>query len=86
VCRGGVTNQEGEALKNKMGIVAGAWGVHYCTYCPKNLAGFGQYRGESPMERKFPGNSMKPGIIYPDFSEIYLIGDFLPSTLGNFPS
>jgi hypothetical protein len=50
---------------------------------PKNEADFRKYRGASPLEGKFTGDSRKLGIISSDYWEISPPGDFLPNTLGN---
>jgi hypothetical protein len=52
-------------------------------HCPKNNAHFLKYRGGSPLEEKFPGNSRKLGIISSVYWEISPPGAFLPYTLGN---
>jgi hypothetical protein len=52
-------------------------------HCPKNKADFQKYRGGSPLEGKFTGDSRKLGIISSDYWEISPPGDFLPNTLGN---
>ncbi len=52
-------------------------------HCPKNKAHFQKYRGGSPREGKFSGNSWKLGIISSDYWESFPSGDFLPNTLGN---
>ncbi len=57
--------------------------VKNTVHCPKNKAHFRKYRGGSPREGKFPGNSRKLGIISSDYWEISPPGDFLPNTLGN---
>jgi hypothetical protein len=54
---------------------------HYTV--PKNKADFRKYRGGSPPEEKFPGNSRKLGIISSDYWEISPPGDFLSNFLGN---
>jgi hypothetical protein len=50
---------------------------------PKNKADFRKYKGGSPLEGKFTGDSLKLGIISSDYWEISPPGDFLPNTLGN---
>jgi hypothetical protein len=53
------------------------------SHCPENKADFQKYRGGSPLEGKFTGDSRKLGIISSDYWEIFPPGDFLPNTLGN---
>jgi hypothetical protein len=62
-------------------VIGGCW--WWAITCPKNKADFQKYRGGSPLEGKFPGNSRKLGIISSDYWEIYPPEDFLCYTLGN---
>jgi hypothetical protein len=54
----------------------------FTTLPPKNPANFQGYRGASPLEWKFPGNSRKRGIISSDNWEIFLQGGTSSSVLS----